>query len=112
MKIKKLVINGLEMGSIAIADRFLLRLRGMLGRDFSWFDALLIRPCSQIHTLFMAYPIDALFVDRMGQVVMIAVDLKPWVPCKGTHKAHSVIELPAGKAEEWEIRVGDHFSVQ
>ena len=44
MKIKKLVINGLEMGSIAIADRFLLRLRGMLGRDFDQFDALLIEP--------------------------------------------------------------------
>ena len=114
MKIKKLVINGLEMGSIAIADRFLLRLRGMLGRDFDQFDALLIEPCSEIHPLFLAYPIDVLCIDKMRQVIMIEENVEPWIPCIGTEDsyAYSVIELPAGKAGEWEIRVGDHISIQ
>lgn len=112
MKIRRFEINGHECGTIGLADWFLLRLRGMLGRDFRQFDALLLCPCAEIHTLFMAYPIDAVFINKTGQVVMIAENLSPWVPCKGTRSAHSVIELPAGKAREWEIRAGDQIAVR
>ena len=111
MNIRKLAINDCELGEIGIADQFFLRLRGMLGRDFSRFDALLIRPCSEIHTLFMAYPIDVLFIDKTGQVVRITENLRPWVPYAGACGARSVIELPAGKAGEWKIQPEDHVSI-
>ena len=110
MEIKKLAINGRELGTIGIADRFFLRLRGMLGRNFSLFDALWIRPCSEIHTLFMEYPIDVLFIDKTGQVMKITENIRPWVPYAGARRAQSVIELPAGKAGEWIIQLGDHIS--
>lgn len=112
METRKLVINHLEFGTIGMADRFLLRLRGMIGRDFSRFDALLIRPCSEIHTLFMAYPIDVLFVDQTGRIVKIAENLRPWVPYKGARRARAVVELPAGEACKWLIRVGDTISIE
>ena len=69
MEIKKLIINNHSIGTIGIADQFLLRLRGLIRRDFSRFDALLIQPCSEIHTMFMAYPIDVLFINKTGKVM-------------------------------------------
>lgn len=112
MELRKLIINGKECGKAAIADRFFLRLRGMLCRDFSSFDALLIQPCSEIHTMFMAYPIDALFVSSEGVILKIVRHLRPWRLYAGMRKADFVIEFPAGKADEWKLRPGDIISTQ
>ena len=112
MEIRKLLINGREYGNLAIANRFFLRLRGMIGRDFSGFDALLIRPCSDIHTMFMRYPIDALFISEKGQILRVASRVRPWIPYLGEIGAKSVIELPAGRAKAMDIQRGDIVSVQ
>lgn len=112
MEIRKLYINGRLFGSVGIADSFQLRLRGLLGRDFSRFDGLVIRPCADIHTMFMKYPIDALFVNNDGEIVRIAAQVKPWVPYIGAKYAKAVIELPAGRAEEWTLHTGDCVSIQ
>lgn len=111
MEIKKLIINNRRIGTIGIADQFLLRLRGLIRRDFSRFDALLIQPCSEIHTMFMAYPIDVLFINKTGKVMKIAENTRPWTLCTRAHKAHSVIEFPAGKAGELMIHEGDQISI-
>lgn len=112
MEIRKLYINGRFFGSVGIADSFHLRLRGLLGRDFSRFDGLLIRPCADIHTMFMKYPIDVLFVNNDGEIVRIAAQVKPWVPFIGAKNSKVVIELPAGRAEEWALHAGDCVSIQ
>ena len=112
MRTGQLYINGRQYGTAGIADSFFLRLRGMLGRDFSCFDALLIRPCSSIHTMLMAYPIDVLFLNSDCEIVKIASNLEPWRTYVGAKNAKSIIELPAGKAEEWNLREGDRISVE
>ena len=112
MKIREIEINGIRKGTIGIANTFFLRLRGMIGRRFESFDALYIAPCKDIHMLFMAYPIDAVFVNKEGSIVKIVQNLKPWALYAGAAKAHSVIELPAGKSQEWEMREGDKVHVE
>ena len=112
MEIKTIIINEATCGRVGIANSLFLRLRGLIGREFKEFDALHIAPCGDIHTLFMAYPIDVLFLNKEGKVVKIVEDLKPWVPYAGARKARSVIELPSGQAKKWGVNIGDAVSIK
>jgi uncharacterized protein len=83
------------------------RLRGLLGRKgLEAEEGLLLRPASSIHTWFMRFPIDAVFVDGEGAVVRIASDLGPW-RAAGRRGAKLVIELPSGECERRGLKTGD-----
>ena len=82
-----------------LAETALARLRGLLGRSgLSSGEGMLLRPASSIHTAFMRFPIDAVFLDRGDRVLKVAPELSPWrmAACKG---ARAVLELPAGEAQ-------------
>ena len=84
------------------------RRKGLLGRDsLDPAAALVISPCSSIHTMFMRFPIDVIFVDRDGRAVRIVKDLAPWRIAVA--RAHAVIELPAGSLGKRDIKVGDEL---
>ena len=84
------------------------RNRGLLGRDsLDPSAALVISPCSSIHTMFMRFPIDVIFVDRDGRAVRIVRDLAPWRIALAL-RAHAVIELAAGSLTR-DLRVGDEL---
>ena len=88
------------------ADSFLARLGGLLARPPLGDDeALVLAPCSSVHTLFMRYPIDVVFVDRAGRVLKVAADVAPWRAawCFG---AHAVLELRAGQARRHGLQPG------
>ena len=85
------------------------RARGLLGR--SQLDAgtgLLLKPSFSIHTLFMRFPIDAVFLDRDHAVVDVVRELRPWRAATRM-RARSVLELPAGEAERVGLRVGERL---
>jgi uncharacterized protein len=89
-----------------LAETPLARLRGLLGRSgMSSGEGLLLRPAGSIHTAFMRFAIDAVFLDRTDRVVKIASALRPWraAGCRG---ARSVLELPAGEAARRGLRPG------
>ena len=89
------------------ADGPLSRLRGLLGRATMGRDeGVLLRPASSVHTAFMRFPIDAVFLDRELRVIRIAADLKPWraAGCRG---ARAVLELSSGESERRGVRPGD-----
>jgi uncharacterized membrane protein (UPF0127 family) len=93
----------------AVADRMLARMRGLLGhKDFPAGDGILLRPCPSVHTLFMRFPIDVVFLDREGEVLKIVENLKPWRTA-GARRAHSALELPAGEAARVGVAVGDRL---
>ena len=73
--------------------------------------ALIIVPCSSVHTFFMRFVIDVVFVDREGVVLKTVSDLKPWRIAIGA-RAHAVIELNAGGVRRSELVVGDHVSLR
>src|SRR4051812_50197469 len=62
-----------------LAETALARLRGLLGRSgLSSGEGMLLRPAASIHTAFMRFPIDAVFLDRENRVVKVAAELAPW----------------------------------
>jgi len=94
------------------ADTMWLRMRGLLGRGaLAPSEGLWISPCTSIHMFFMRFPIDAVFLDEQLQVVRVHEDLRPWRMARGGKFAHSVLELPQGKAAFFNIRVGDRLQV-
>ena len=89
-----------------VADRALARLRGLLGRsELRAGEGLLLRPAPSIHTWFMRFPIDAVFVDGELRVLAVRRDLRPW-RMAGRRGARAVLELAAGEAQRRGVRVG------
>ncbi|WP_322512033.1 DUF192 domain-containing protein [Chloroflexus sp.] len=96
-----------------VARTFLSRGCGLLGRStLPAGSGLLIEPCSSIHMLFMRFPIDAIFVDRQGQVVALYPSLPPWRLYAGHRRARYVLELPVGVIAATQTTIGDRIAVQ
>jgi uncharacterized membrane protein (UPF0127 family) len=94
-----------------VADTPFARMRGLLGRrSLASGEGLLLRPASSVHTFFMRFPIDVVFVDRAGEVVKISDRVRPGRTA-GARGAKAVIELPAGEAERRRLRVGDRVDL-
>ena len=83
------------------------RNRGLLGRDrLQEGAALILAPCSSVHTFFMRFAIDVLFAARDGRLVKAHHAVRPWRVALGLG-AFAAIELPAGTAAFAEVRPGD-----
>jgi uncharacterized protein len=94
-----------------LADSPLTRLKGLLGRDgLEAGEGLLLRPASSIHTFFMRFPIDAVFLDRGLVVVGIAPSLRPWTAA-ARRGSKAVLELPAGESFRRGLAVGDQLAL-
>lgn len=80
------------------AERWSERLRGLLGKPPpAPGHGLLLTPCASVHTAFMRYPIDIVFLDRQGRILKLVEALQPWraAACTGATQA---LELAAGQA--------------
>lgn len=111
MKIVNLSLNNqpLEGFKLGIANTLWLRFRGLLGRPICDKFGLLIMPCKSIHTMWMKYAIDVVFIDKHGNVTAVYEDIKPWRTAS-EFSAHSVLELKAGNAEKLNIKKGSFLS--
>jgi uncharacterized membrane protein (UPF0127 family) len=90
-----------------VAATPLARLRGLLGRkSLPSGQGILLRPAASIHTFFMRFSIDVVFLDEELCVVHIAADLRPW-RAAGKRGARAVLELPAGECARRGLAVGD-----
>jgi uncharacterized protein len=89
-----------------LAETPFARLRGLLGRSgLSSGEGLLLRPAASVHTAFMRFTIDVVFLDRDLRVLKVAPEVVPWrtAGCRG---ARAVLELPAGEASLRGLREG------
>ncbi len=83
---------------VIVADSFLARLGGLLARPrLRNGEALVLAPCSSVHTLFMRYAIDVVFIDKHGRVMKLVEHLQPW-RAASCWRAHAAVELAAGQA--------------
>jgi hypothetical protein len=93
-----------------VADTAFRRLRGLLGRrSLPPGQGMLLRPAFSIHTWFMHFPIDVVFLDPEQVVIKIAPSLAPFrtATCRG---AREVIELSAGECERRGLGLGDRVA--
>ena len=87
------------------------RRRGLLGRDrLDDSAALILEPCAAVHTAFMRFNIDVVFVNRSGYAVKIVEDVPPWRIAVAP-SAHAVIEMAAGALKRHGVSIGDRLYV-
>lgn len=85
---------------------------GLLGKvSLAEDTGLLIVGTNSIHTFFMRFPIDVVFISKNGEVTSIYHSLVPWRITKIHWRAKSCLELPAGRVERTGLRVGDNIQV-
>ena len=96
--------------TVTVADSTMRRLRGLLGKgDLPSGQGILLRPAWSIHTAFMRFPIDVVFLDADQVVVKIVPSLPPFktASCRG---AREVVELRAGECESRGLSLGDRVA--
>ncbi len=95
-----------------LARTFLARGMGLMGRSqLEPGHGLIIYPEWSIHTFFMRFPIDVVFLDRNDHVVGKRSAMPPNRPYAGVWGARYVIELPAGVLEATATEIGDRLEV-
>lgn len=80
-----------------VAETFLERARGLIGRTaLAREEGMLILKCNTIHTLFMRFAIDAIFLDGQNRVVKVVRAIRPWrLFVWGGFRARKVLEVAA-----------------
>jgi len=93
-----------------VAESFAARLCGLLGRrGLPAGEGMLIRRESSVHTFFMRFAIDVVFLDEHDRVLRIDPDVGPW-RLKACRRARSVLELAAGASAG--LSVGDRIELR
>ena len=83
---------------LAIADGFWSRLVGLqFHRELAADAGLMLVPCNSVHTCFMRFPLDVVFLDRNGSVLAVRQNLRPWRLALGPRRSHAVVELAGGR---------------
>lgn len=106
--------RGRHLLRLEVADRFWSRFRGLMLRpplaEEPVAAGLLLIGCASIHTAFMRYPIDVVYLDGGGQVTSGIPHLKPWRASAGTvfsgARTRHTLELPAGSIARLGIAPG------
>lgn len=94
------------------ADTYMTRLLGLIPRrTLGPQEGLWLDPCAMIHTCFMSFPIDAVFLDTGCRVVKVCPELKPWRFSPWVGGAQSVLELSSGAAAG-RIEAGDILEIK
>lgn len=95
-----------------VADKMWTRLRGLIGsKPLAPGEGLLIVPCSSVHTHFMSFPIDVLYVGKGQEIVAIDQDMAPWRFGSYHRRGRHVVELPSGTVAATQTEVGDRLRV-
>jgi uncharacterized membrane protein (UPF0127 family) len=94
-----------------LAKNPLRRLQGLLGRrNLAADEGLLLQPASSVHTLFMRFPIDVVFLDRDLRVLRVADSVPPWRAVR-RRRSRLVLELPAGAAARLQLRADEQLVI-
>lgn len=110
-KVKILTIdNKLILENVIIAESYFSRLKGLMGKNIiEDNEGLLMRPCNSIHTFFMKFNIDIVFIDIDFKVVDVYIDLAPWKISKIYKNAKFVIEGKVGSLSK--LKKGDQIKI-
>ena len=80
-----------------VASNILDRMKGlMFSAELPDCDGFLISPCNSIHTFFMRYPLDIIFLDKNFKVIKVLYGLNPWRMSWIYFRSYQVLEMKAG----------------
>lgn len=112
MRIINLRNNTVLADKAVIADSFCKRLIGLLSRNnLQDGEGLILKPSNSIHTCFMRFAIDVLFLDKNNQIIAMLPSLSPFRLSPIYFNALSTIELPVGIIERSTTRIGDRIDI-
>lgn len=95
---------------LEVANTSFKRMKGLLGRkNLESGEGLHITPCNNIHSFFMKFDFDVVFIDRKNKIRHIVEKMPPGRISKLCFSAYSVIELPAGIANRTGSKIGDEL---
>lgn len=87
------------------------RSKGLLGRkSLPPGGGMWIIPCESVHTFFMQFPIDLVYLDHKLRIKKIRDSVGPW-RLSACLSAHSIIELPAGTIRNTRTERGDILEI-
>lgn len=107
MKTGQLYLNDqLLLPSVRCTENSLERMRGLLLRsqDFAG-NGLIISPCNSVHSFFMTYSIDLVYLNKDFEVIKIYTNFAPW-QMSACYGARHVLELPSDKVSRLNIKIG------
>ena len=111
------VITNARTGQL-VAERAVLasnpwtRMKGLLGRaSMPASEAIILRPAASIHTLFMRFALDIIYLDREDRVVKVVPNLVPY-RFSAAKKAHTVLEMTSGATAGSDLQPGDQLLIE
>jgi hypothetical protein len=93
-----------------LADTMPRRLRGLIAHgELEPGEGIVLRPSWSVHTFFIRYPIDVVFVDADQVVARVVPELRPWTwaTCR---RARDVVELRAGECARLNVEPGQRLA--
>ncbi len=113
LKVRNLTRGGVELaGRADIADTSEKRRQGLLKHaGLEVGEGLWIVPCEAVHTFFMKFAIDVIFLNKKKQIVKIRENMGLW-RMSGSLRAHSVLELRAGSCARTGTAKGDQLEFE
>jgi len=113
MKIINLSNNLVLADNAKLADTFWARLVGLLNRNsLEKGEALILKPGNSIHTCFMRFPIDVLFLDKNNKVIGLLPMLRPFRFSPVYFGAYLTIELPSATFQLAQVKLGDSIKIE
>ena len=112
-KLKQFSVRNVDKGTTlathgTLASSIVARFFGLMGRrGVDEGGGLLLTGSASIHSWFMRFRFDAIFLDREGRVVKVVHAMRPWWFALGGRGAKECLELPAGVAEQTNTQAGD-----
>lgn len=113
MRITNQTKNTTLANNVTIASTIFSKTKGLLGkRKIDSGEALIIKSCNSIHSFFMRFSFDAIFVDNQNKVIKALSNFKPWHISAIYFKACDCIELPAGTIKSTSTCKGDLLVIE
>lgn len=97
---------------VALANTVFKRLRGlMFRRRLAPAEAIWLRPCNGVHTFWMLFAIDVIFLDQQLRIVKLVENMRPFRVTSPQLAARSVVEMPAHTISRASLKVGDQLEI-
>ena len=106
---KKIIYKSKVLCKAYVANTFIKRLSGYMFQNEPYYNALIIAPCSSIHTFFMRFNLDVLFIDKNLRVIIKVNSLRPGKIIMPVKDSLFVIESREGILKN--IKVNDRINI-